>query len=125
MALISKMTTLDGVTHYLRERNYTECTSAQSAQAKTVSLDGFSLATGEKLYVKFHNGNDVDNPTLSVNNGDAKPIVNSLASTQVHWAAGSVIEMVYSGSSWVIPAPASPLELEFYIDADGDLCQVD
>lgn len=125
MALISKFTTLDGVTHHIRERIYTECTSTQSEQTKAVFLDGFVLATGEKLYVKFQNGNAVDDPTLSVNGGEPRPIVNSLASSQVRWSAGSVIEMVYSGTSWVIPAPANPVDLEFYIDEDGDLCQVD
>lgn len=125
MALISKLTTLDGVTHHIRERIYTECSSSQNSQVKAVSLDGFVLATGEKLYVKFHYANTVDNPTLSVNDGVAHPIVNSATSSQVHWSAGSVIEMIYSGSSWVIPAPANPIELEFYIDEDGDLCQVD
>lgn len=88
--------------------HYGECSTAGATAAKTVTLSDsmtFTLAAGAKVYVKFANVNGVASPTLSVNGSTAKPIYRygttaPGTSAATSWQAGSVVELVYSGSAW-------------------------
>lgn len=79
----------------------------------------FTLNAGTVVYVKFKNGNNVNNPTLNVNGSGAKPICTH-GTTGLSWyystsngddggaiteftiKAGGVYSFVYDGVSWII-----------------------
>ena len=90
--------------------HYGECSTAAGTAAKTVTLSdsmSFTLAAGAKVYVKFTNSNSVENPTLAVNGTTAKNIYRygttaPGTSAATSWQAGSVVELVYNGSAWIM-----------------------
>lgn len=91
------------------------CSTASGTKAKTVSVTGFTLATGACIRVLFTNGNNIANPTLNVNNTGAKEIRVKQGSEYVTlsaengalrqgsygWQKNTLLELYYNGSYWV------------------------
>lgn len=89
--------------------NYGVCSSSASTVAKTVTVNNsdFTLSEGVRVKVKFNRTNYADAPTLSVNGTAAKPIVTKGTNgvgrgATSSWSGGSVVELTYDGTSWVI-----------------------
>lgn len=80
------------------------CSVASATAAKTVTVGAaFSLVEGATILVRFTYGISAENPTLSVNSGDAKPIYYqgaALASGLVK--AKDTLMLKYNGSQWDI-----------------------
>lgn len=89
--------------------NYGVCSSSASTVAKTVTVNNsdFTLSEGVRVKVKFNSTNYADAPTLSVNGTAAKPIVTKGTNgvgrgATSSWNSGSIVELTYDGTSWVI-----------------------
>lgn len=92
------------------------CSTANNTVAKTVSVTGFTLATGACIRVLFANGNNVANPTLNVNNTGAKEIRVNVGGTikplssdygnnlkgAYYWKQNVILELYYTGAYWVV-----------------------
>jgi len=87
---------------------YGTCTTAAKTAAKTTTISGVTeLVTGLTIYVRFTNANGIANPTLKVNDLDAKAIKrygttapSTAASSS--WNAGEVRCLVYDGTYWML-----------------------
>lgn len=70
-------------------------------------MTGFVLVEGVTIHVKFTYANTAVNPTLSVNETEAKPIKQYEAAEvggndeTSGWQAGSVVSLTYDGSAWI------------------------
>ena len=83
--------------------HYGTCGTTGATAAKTVSITNFSLVTGAKVMVRFTYANTATSPTLNVNSTGAKSIRYKNASVPTGYImAGTVLELVYSGSYWYI-----------------------
>lgn len=81
--------------------HYAECSTAAATAAKTVTLSGFTLATGARIIVRFTVTNTASNPTLNVNGTGAKAIqYRNAAISSGYLAANRLREFVYDGSAW-------------------------
>lgn len=81
--------------------HYAECSTAAATAAKTVTLSGFTLATGARIIVRFTVTNTASNPTLNVNGTGAKVIqYRNAAISAGYLAANRLREFVYDGSAW-------------------------
>lgn len=80
-------------------RPYGTCSTVASTAAKTVTIDGFTLCEGATVLVKFDNGNNVDTPSLNVNNTGAKPIVSE-GDKKPFIFKNIYYEFVYDGTNW-------------------------
>ena len=81
--------------------HYGTCSTAAGTAAKTVTLTGFTLATGARITVKFTVTNTAANPTLNVNGTGAKAIqYRGAAITASYLAANRVYEFVYDGTAY-------------------------
>lgn len=81
--------------------HYAECSTAAATAAKTVTLSGFTLATGARIIVRFTVTNTASNPTLNVNGTGAKAIqYRNAAISAGYLAANRLREFVYDGSAW-------------------------
>ena len=81
--------------------HYAECSTAAATAAKTVTLSGFTLATGARIIVRFTVTNTASNPTLNVNDTGAKAIqYRNAAISAGYLAANRLREFVYDGSAW-------------------------
>lgn len=84
--------------------HYAVCSSSGSSYSKTVSLSGFVLSTGARVFIKFDNDN-TSSSTLYLN-------VNSTGSKQIRYGngaiakgvfkAGKIYEFLYDGTYWAI-----------------------
>lgn len=95
--------TLEGVVFDGSENisHYGTCSTAAATAAKTVSLTGFTLATGARIIVKFTVTNTASNPTLNVNSTGAKAIqYRGTAITASYLAANRIYEFVYDGTAY-------------------------
>lgn len=82
--------------------HYGTCSTAAATAAKTVTLNGFNLATGAKVAVKFTVTNTAANPTLNVNGTGAKSIKYRGAAIGTNvLAANCIYEFVYDGTDYV------------------------
>lgn len=97
--------TIDGVTFDGTENivHFAMCSTAAATAAKTVTLDGFSIAptpsaNGARISVQFTNGNTATSPTLSVNGGTAFGIAWSGGGELNKIAAGQILDLVFYGS---------------------------
>lgn len=88
---------------------YGTCGTAATTVEKVVVCSEFTsnyLKKGISITVKFTNKNNVDKPTLNVNNTGAKYIaidgVYLYANSAAGWSDGSVVNLVYNGSYWEI-----------------------
>lgn len=92
------------------------CSTDAKTVAKTVSVTGFTLATGACVRVLFTNGNNVASPTLNVNNtgakeirvnvgGTIKPLSSDYGSSikgAYYWKQNVILELYYNGTYWVV-----------------------
>lgn len=91
---------------------YGTSSTAAGTAAKTATCSGFTLETGNIVFVQFTNGNSYNGTaTLSVNSTTAKNIcsVGSTTTTRYYWKAGEVVGFVYDGTNYVMieKAPAT------------------
>ena len=101
-ALVAKRT-IDGMQFdgSANIHHYAECSTAAATAAKTVTLSGFTLATGARIIVRFTVTNTAANPTLNVNGTGAKAIqYRNAAISAGYLAANRLREFVYDGSAW-------------------------
>lgn len=91
-----------------RDIFHASCATAAGTAAKTCNLPGFKLNTGNIVAVKFTNTNTASNPTLNINNTDAKSIVYGntaigTAADTLDYAgrANTTILYMYNGASYV------------------------
>ncbi|WP_251353790.1 phage tail spike protein [Hominisplanchenecus murintestinalis] len=90
-----------GVDGTANRHHYTTCSTSGSTAAKTASLTGFSLLTGARVEVLFLNANTASNPTLNISSTGAKSIYYRNGAIPANYIqAGTVLELVYSGSYW-------------------------
>lgn len=89
--------------------HYAECSTAAATAAKTVTLSGFTLATGARIIVRFTVTNTASNPTLDVNGTGAKAIqYHNAAISAWYLAANRLREFVYDGSAWELIGDVDP-----------------
>lgn len=84
---------------------YGTCDTAGLTVKKTVSVDdGFTLAAGRVILVKFAYLNGTNAPTLNVGATGAKNIKRLDGTTDVAqlWSQGQVVPFVYDGESWIV-----------------------
>lgn len=83
--------------------HYGTCSTVAGTAAKTVTLNGFNLATGAKVAVKFTVTNTAANPTLNVNGTGAKSIKyrGAVISTDA-LAANRIYEFIYDGTDYAL-----------------------
>ena len=82
---------------------YCTCATAKGTAAKTATLANFTLVDGCCVHVKFTYANSAASPTLNINSTGAKPIVAyGTTAPTITWKAGSVIEFIYDGTSYVM-----------------------
>lgn len=89
---------------------YGTCSTAQATKTKVATLvnsNGFKLATGVMVAIKFTYASAASTMTLNVNSTGAKNLVqygttamSSTTSTN-GWAANAVVPFVYDGTRWV------------------------
>jgi len=79
---------------------YATCSDSASTVAKTASCTGFVLEEGALVCVRFANTNTAADATLNINSTGAKAIYanNSTTATDVTWAAGETVPLVYDGT---------------------------
>jgi hypothetical protein len=89
---------------------YGTCDTAAATKAKVATLvngDGFHLATGVMIAIKFTYASAKSTMTLSVNGSTAKNLVlygtSAMAdgTTTTGWRAGAVVPFIYDGTSWI------------------------
>lgn len=88
----------------LAQHPYGVCSTGAATAAKTVTIDfsgTLTLFAGLRVMVKFTYGNAGVTPTLNVNGTGAKPILYFGTTGAYFWKAGSVVSLVYDGTSWV------------------------
>lgn len=77
------------------------CETAGSLSAKEITLDEFNLEVGTSIKVKFISSNEVENPTLNINNTGAYPITyRGSAIRPDYLSANGVFEFAFDGDSW-------------------------
>ena len=76
---------------------YFDCSTAAATAAKEVTADGYVLAGGGSIKVKFEHANSAADPTLNINNTGAKAVVyNGVAADATNtWADEEVVEFYY------------------------------
>lgn len=82
--------------------NYTVCSTAGDAAAKTADIAAFVLKVGAQLIIKFENANFASNPTLNVSETGAKPLIANGQSAENVIVANSVFLAVYDGTNYVL-----------------------
>lgn len=107
---------------------YTTCASAGSAPAKvTASITNFdtSLPAGMRVSVLMQNANTAVNPTLSVSNTPAHPILTSAGEAitadnlaQVSWPQNSLVTFVFDGNNWRIDDSAALTKIDHIMTED-------
>ena len=95
--------TIDGVS-FNGTANITHfgvCSTEAATAEKTVSVSGFTLATGAELTVQFTVTNTAASPTLNVNGTGAKAIVyRNAAISASYLASNRVYKFVYDGTNY-------------------------
>lgn len=77
------------------------CETAGSLSEKEITLDEFKLEVGTSIKVKFISSNEVENPTLNINNTGAYPITyRGSAIRPDYLSANGVFEFAFDGDSW-------------------------
>ncbi len=95
--------TIDGVSFNgtANITHFGKCSTEAATAAKTVSVTGFTLATGAEVTVQFTVTNTAASPTLNVNNTGAKAIVyRNAAISAGYLAANRVYKFVYDGTNY-------------------------
>ena len=95
--------TIDGVSFNgtANITHFGKCSTEAATAAKTVSVTGFTLATGAEVTVQFTVTNTAASPTLNVNSTGAKAIVyRNAAISAGYLAANRVYKFVYDGTNY-------------------------
>lgn len=103
-------------------RPYCVCTATANNSFKTINIEGFSEVLGATVLVKFTNGNTVGSPTFAVSNGVNSPAYSTikyqgrpLTDPKLYtWAANSIIEFFYDGTSWNLISISPTYDLSSY-----------
>lgn len=99
------------------------CSTSKSTAAKTVSIDGFYLATGARVVVEFTQGNTANNPTLNVSGTGQNPIRCKDKNVQAnHILPGALLELMYTGV-WEVIGDLTQYQVDL-LKADLNLLQV-
>ena len=81
------------------------CSTAAATAAKTATASAkFALFSGVRVRVTFTNANTAANPTLNINTTSDVPIMldGTNAAASGCWTAGSVVDLIYNGTSFVM-----------------------
>lgn len=93
--------------------HYALCSTAAATTVKTVSLTGFSLASGAKAVIKFTNGNTASNPTIDINSTGAKPIYyRGTVVLPGYITTNAFVELVYDGVRYNIVGDLTQSQVE-------------
>ena len=100
-------------------RAYTVCSTAEATTAKTAELDGYYLAPGQTLYVKFANAVPAS-ATLNINGSGATAIYkNGQPIVAGDIPAGTIAALVYNGSTYDLLNAAVSSAGVIYAEAAG------
>ena len=87
------------------DASFALCESAAEEPVKTLEIEGLDLVPGSKVYLRFSEVNTAVNPKISINGGNAEPLLWEGVAPEVgDLAAGQVYEVIYTGSAWQIMA---------------------
>ena len=77
------------------------CSTGASTSAKTVSITGFELKVGVRVYIKFSNTNTSSTSTLNISSTGAKPMYYK-DGTRMYYIPNNIYhEFVYDGTNYV------------------------
>lgn len=100
-------------------RAYTVCSTAEATTAKTAGLDGYYLAPGQTVYVKFVNAVPAS-ATLNINGSGATAIYkNGQPIVAGDIPAGTIAALVYNGSTYDLLNAAVSSAGVIYAEAVG------
>lgn len=100
-------------------RAYTVCSTAEATTAKTADLDGYYLAPGQTVYVKFANAVPAS-ATLNINGSGATAIhKNGQPIVVGDIPAGTIAALVYNGSTYDLLNAAVSSAGVIYAEAAG------
>lgn len=100
-------------------RAYTVCSTAEATTAKTAELDGYYLAPGQTVYVKFVNAVPAS-ATLNINGSGATAIYkNGQPIVAGDIPAGTIAALVYNGSTYDLLNAAVSSAGVIYAEAVG------
>lgn len=99
---------------------YGSCSSPADSIAKTASIQHWGLYVGSVCIITFVNGNSAVNPTLNINEDDARPIMNTgVALGNV--SAGTTLLLVYDGTYYQVVGGVGGTNLDaYYTKAEMD-----
>lgn len=82
----------------------TSCNTPAATAAKTIAVSGNVLKAGCVYVIEMTYGNTAANPTLSINNGTAYPMCNSIGTALESgaWGAGDTITVLFTGSKYLM-----------------------
>lgn len=81
--------------------HFAECSTDANIQEKSVILEGFTPEKGSRILIRFANTNTAENPTLAVNDEEAKPIVQKGTAVPAYFLeSGKISEFMFDGSSY-------------------------
>lgn len=83
---------------------YGTCITDGGNPTKSITLDGFKLALGEKITVIFTNANTANGITINVNGTGAKPVYYAgfaMTHRLLKIPAQTGIDFIYDGANWV------------------------
>ena len=92
--------TISGGTSY--KPQYLTCSTSGSTATKAVSLSGYTLQTGDMLYIKMTYKNTTSSVKLNVNSTGAKTMYynGAVVTSNNTWGAGDILCATYDGSYW-------------------------
>lgn len=80
---------------------YGSCSSPADSAAKTASIQHWGLYVGSVCIITFVNGNSAANPTLNINEDEARPIMNTGVALG-NLSAGTTLLLVYDGTYYQV-----------------------
>lgn len=101
MANIIEFVNVGGTAYNIASTAYAVCGQDATTPAKTINIDGFSLASGVTIHVKFTNAHTTGSPTLAITGGDTAAATAHAITGISSWEAGAIITLTYDGTNWV------------------------
>lgn len=92
---------------------YGSCSSPADSIAKTASIQHWGLYVGSVCIITFVNGNSAANPTLNINEDDARPIMNTGVPLG-NLSAGTTLLLVYDGTYYQVVGGVGGANLDKY-----------
>ncbi len=91
------------------ESPFTLCAAEGATAIKAIEIEDFELVAGAKLYLYFSEVNTAANPKISINGGEAKPLLWQGMPPEVgNLAKGQVYQAIYTGENWQIMSGMAP-----------------